>query len=224
MKNLLIYDCEIIKLIPDKYKPNNPNYSYCQGWSDFNNMGISVIGTWSNFHLINIGVKNFLIPIPWGKYEVFINPNSLIPAFVGKNRVENFVTFYKLFILSDRLIGFNSVAFDDSLCKANGMTAIKTDFDLLREVRIASNQPPDFVRGKTRGGYNLQNLALKNLGKGKTGRGELAPKLWQEGRKQEVIDYCLNDVKLLKQLYFRFINGLLKDPHSGKLLGLTQNK
>ena len=224
MKNLLIYDCKIINLIPDKYQTNNPNYSYCQGWYDFNNMGISVIGTWRNFNLINIGVKNFLIPIPWGKYEVFINPNSLIPAFEGKNRVEDFVTFYKLYLICDRLIGFNSVAFDDSLCKANGMTAIKTDFDLLREVRIASNQPLDFVRGKTRGGYNLQNLALTNLGKGKTVRGELAPVLWQFGRKQEVIDYCLNDVKLLKQLYFRFINGLLKDPHSGKLLGFTQNK
>ncbi len=219
MQKILIYDCEIINLIPHRYKPNNPNYSYCNGWKDFNNMGVSVIGSWRNFDLINIGGKNFIVPIPWGKYQAFVNPNSRIPAFVGKNRVEDFVTFYKLFILSDRLVGFNSVAFDDFLCKANGMTAIKTDFDLLREVRIASNQPPDFVRGVTKGGYNLENLAQKNLGRGKTGRGELAPVLWLDGRKQEVINYCINDVKLLKQLYFRFINGLLRDPHSGKLLG-----
>ena len=98
------------------------------------------------------------------------------------------------------------------------MDAIKTDFDLLEKVRISSRQPPQYVRGVTRGGYNLQNLAQKNLGVGKTGSGELAPKLWQDDKKQEVIDYCLNEVRLLKQLYFRFINGLLRDPHSGKLL------
>ena len=219
MKHLLIYDCEIINFIPDKRKPNNPNYSYCSGWADYNNMGISVIGSWRNFDLINILGKNFIFPIPWGKYQAFINPNSLIPGFkYGENRVKDFISFYKLALVCDRLIGFNSVAFDDKLCHANGMDAIKTDFDLLREVRIASNQPPDFVPGVTRGGYNLQNLALTNLGKGKTESGELAPVLWQDGKKQEVIDYCLNDVKLLRSLYFKFINGLLRDPHSGKLL------
>ena len=219
MQKILIYDCEIINLIPHRYKPNNPNYSYCNGWKDFNKMGVSVIGTWRNFDLINIFGKNFIIPIPWGKSEVFINPNSLIPGFkYGENQVQDFINFYKLALICDRLIGFNSVAFDDKLCHANGMDAIKTDFDLLREVRIASNQPPDFVRGVTRGGYNLQNLALTNLGKGKTGSGELAPVLWQDGKKQEVVDYCLNDVKLLRSLYFKFINGLLRNPHSGKLL------
>ncbi len=78
-------------------------------------MGISVIGSWRNFNLINILGKNFIFPIPWGKSEVFINPNSLIPGFkYGENRVQDFIHFYKLALESDRLIGFNSVAFDDS--------------------------------------------------------------------------------------------------------------
>lgn len=44
------------------------------------------------------------------------------------------------------------------------------------------------------------------VGKGKSGNGELAPILWQDGKHQQVIDYCLNDVKLLRSLYFKFIN------------------
>ena len=81
---------------------------------------------------------------------------------------------------------------------------IQTDFDLLCEVRERVGQPRQYIKGITRGGYNLNNLALKNLGVGKTGTGALAPQLWQDGKKKEVIHYCLNDVRLLKLLYFRF--------------------
>ena len=74
---LLIYDAEIINCVPTNGE-QNPNYTYCRGWSDFPNMGISVIGTWRNYNCWN----------PFGKYEAFTNPASYmteiaaLPQFV----------------------------------------------------------------------------------------------------------------------------------------------
>jgi hypothetical protein len=163
--------------------------------------------------LVKLLGKVYTVPLPFGKYKAFVNWENATKL----PHVPDFRKFYKFYIMSDRLIGFNSISFDDNLLCANNIP-IKTDFDLLCEVREAVGMPRRYVKGKTRGGYNLNNLAIKNGLKGKTGTGELAPKLWQDGRHQEVIDYCLNDVKLLKQLYFKFQSGFLRDPHSGKLL------
>lgn len=47
----------------------------------------------------------------------------------------------------------------------------------------------------------LNTLALINLGEGKTGHGLEAPQLFAEGRTEELKEYCLNDVRLTKELY-----------------------
>jgi hypothetical protein len=73
--------------------------------------------------------------------------------------------------------------------------------DLLCEVRVAVGMPPHYVKGVTRKGYSLNDLAQANLNIEKTGSGAIAPQLWQKGDKGKVIDYCLNDVMLLKELY-----------------------
>lgn len=44
MKKILIYDCEIIKAIRDPKKVDLAHIEYCNGWDDYENMGISVIG------------------------------------------------------------------------------------------------------------------------------------------------------------------------------------
>ncbi|WPF87560.1 hypothetical protein WEU38_12120 [Cyanobacterium aponinum AL20118] len=216
MKKLLIYDCEIINLIPQKDEECLTGYWYCDGWHDFSNMGISVIGTWRNFDIITLLGKTIIIPLPWGKYEAFVNYNSYIKKEDFKH-LSLFRKFYQLYCLCDSLIGFNSISFDDKLMKANGLM-VDTDFDLLCEVRETVGMPRHYVRGKTRGGYNLNNLAVTNGLGAKSGSGKLAPILWQDGKYQEVIEYCLNDVKLLKKMYFRFIRNRLVDPHTKKPL------
>lgn len=216
MQKLLMYDCEIINMIDDGRTARLPNYQYCDGWRDFNHMGISVIGTWRNFDVITVFGKTITVPLPLGKYEAFVNDDTDFEL----NDMECFAKFFSLYWESDKLIGFNSIAFDDRLINANlsAKSLIQTTFDLLCEVREAVGMPREYVYGKTRGGYNLNNLAVKNGLGSKTGTGELAPKLWQDGKQQQVIDYCLNDVKLLKQLYFKFQNGLMKDPHTLQLI------
>ncbi len=187
----LFYDCEIINCIPSHYERSDPNYKYCDGWRDFENMGVSVIGiylSWMESYQIIPGTQ-------LGEFQLLVEE-------------------------AEEIIGFNSINFDDNLLKANGVT-IETTYDLLCETRIAAGMPPHFVKGLTRGGYSLNALAEANLGEVKTGSGELAPKLWQDGQFKEVADYCLNDVRLLVKLYMR--RSGLKDPTNGKLLKLKNS-
>lgn len=164
---LLIYDTEIQNCIPDRDGWKSPNYRHCDGWHDFEGMGISVIGCWTD------------------KYGY--------DCFLGSQTSQ----FQKLVDEADEVVGFNSISFDDRLLAANGVR-IQTTYDLMREVRRAAGEP---LTGPCTRGYNLNRLAGSNLGKWKTGEGSLAPKLWQDGKFREVIDYCLNDVQILKELY-----------------------
>ena len=169
----LIYDCEIIKCIPGKDGYQTPAFRYCKGWNDHANMGISVIGAYLSWEDV-----------------IAIYPQSL------------FRSFQKAVDEADLIVGFNSISFDDKLCRANGIT-IKTDYDLLSEVWAAAGMPRQYTYGVTRAGYKLENLAQANLGRGKSGSGELAPELWQQGKHWEVISYLTDDVLITKQLFER---------------------
>lgn len=188
MTKKLFYDCEIINCIPSYYEENNPKYKYCDGWHDFKNMGIAVIGTYISWLDIYQSYQG---------YEI--------------------TAFQSLVNEADEIIGFNSINFNDNLLQANNIS-ISTTYDLLCEVRVAAGMPPHYVKGLTRGGYSLGALAEINLGEGKTGSGELAPMLWQDGQQKQVVDYCLNDVKLLVELYNK--KSCLKDPINLSLLEL----
>lgn len=196
---ILFYDCEIIKCIPDKNQ--REDLEYCGGWHDFSNMGISVIGTWRNFDSFN----------PLGKYEAFVNHGSYINQ---SPPIQSFLKFQELANKADLIIGFNSISFDDNLCGANGIK-IETNFDLLVEVRKADGQGSGHYQyGVTKSGFALKDLARANLKYNKSSSGELAPVMWQQGKHQEVIDYCIRDVRILKDLYYLFINNQLKSPES----------
>jgi hypothetical protein len=171
-------------------------------------MGISVIGSWRNFNCLN----------PFGKYEAFVNwenciynkDNDISDSFP---LIDAFFGFESLANQADLIVGFNSLSFDDNLLRANGFEVPSTSFDLLVEVRKASGQGDGHYHyGITRKGYALKDLAAANLKYNKTGSGELAPVLWQQGKHQEVIDYCLRDIRITKELYFKFINNQLIDP------------
>lgn len=49
-------------------------------------------------------------------------------------------------------------------------------------------------------GYGLDAVCETNFGMRKTGNGALAPILWQQGKRGQVIDYCLQDVKMERTL------------------------
>jgi len=62
--------------------------------------------------------------------------------------------------------------------------------DILDEIELAS--------GKRIG---LDLLAKENIGIGKTGHGLEAAQLYSDGKMDELKSYCLNDVKITKELY-----------------------
>lgn len=187
---ILIYDCEIIKCIPDRDGFKNPNFLYCDGWHDHSNMGISLIGAW----------------LSWDN-SIRIYPHSA------------FDKFQKAVDEADLIVGFNSISFDDKLCRANGIW-IETDYDLLSEVWAAAGMPREYTRGVTRAGYKLENLAQANLGRGKSGSGELAPELWQKGKQWEVARYLTDDILITKAIFQR--RSRLIDPTDGSFLYLRE--
>lgn len=138
MFNRIIYDCEIIRCIPQRGQENDPAFKYCQGWGDYFGMGISVIG-----HQFNNNPPEYSLTTVDFDEWVDSKPSDAV------------------------VIGFNSLAFDDQLITANGSAKYNiTQYDLLCEVRVAAGlQRNDRPRGQT---YALGALAEANgLVKGK---------------------------------------------------------
>lgn len=187
---ILIYDCEIIKCIPDRNGLRKTGLKYCQGWDDHANMGISLIGAW----------------LSWDN-SIRIYPQGA------------FAAFQKAVNEAELIVGFNSLSFDDKLCRANGIE-ISTDYDLLSEVWAAAGMPRTYTYGQTRAGYKLENLAQANLGRGKSGSGELAPELWQRGKEWEVARYLTDDILITKAIFQR--RQRLIDPTDGSILCLRE--
>lgn len=190
----IIYDCEIFAAMPPKRQAHRQeNIVYCKGWDDFAGMGITCIGVYDYYT---------------ESYRVF-----------GKETLHE---FQALCDARTEIIGFNSVAFDDKLCAANGLT-ISTTWDVLVEVWRAAGLALQYAPGTGQSSYSLDKLAQANLGEGKTENGGFAPVLWQMGEHARVIDYCLRDVMLTKRLFESrddlcdpFGNALLMCPYDWK--------
>jgi uncharacterized protein YprB with RNaseH-like and TPR domain len=103
---------------------------------------------------------------------------------------------------ADILVGYNSEHFDTPILNkyyAGDLTKIKS-VDLLKEVKN--------VLGRR---LKLDNIAEATLGKKKSGSGMDAVVWWKQGLFDKVRDYCLDDVRITRQLYdYALKNGSLK--------------
>ena len=103
--------------------------------------------------------------------------------------------FHKLWPLleqADILVGYNSEHFDTPILNryyAGDLTKIKS-VDLLKEVKQ--------VLGRR---LKLDNIAQATLGVGKSGDGLEAMKWWKAGEIEKVRAYCLDDVRITRELY-----------------------
>lgn len=103
---------------------------------------------------------------------------------------------------ADLLIGFNSDAFDIPLLNRYypGDLSHLHSLDLLSEVQKALGRR-----------IRLQSLAEATLGKGKSGDGLTVGEWWKEGKKDDVAKYCMEDVRLTRELYdYALAHGTLK--------------
>ncbi len=103
---------------------------------------------------------------------------------------------------ADMLIGFNSDSFDIPLLNRyypGDMTHIRS-LDLMSEVQKALGRR-----------IRLQSLAEATLGRGKSGDGAKAGAWWKDGEKEKVRDYCIEDVRITRELYdYALLHGILK--------------
>lgn len=104
---MLIYDVEIKKAIPFKNAPRIEGVDYCGGWTDYGNMGISVIGVYD---------------YSTDRYRIFTDSNK--------------EEFLLLLDSSDMLVGFDNIGFDNNVIKACwGMVPEDKCYDILREIK-----------------------------------------------------------------------------------------
>ena len=103
---------------------------------------------------------------------------------------------------ADVLIGYNSEHFDTPILNKyySGDLAKIKSVDLLKEVKN--------VLGRR---LRLDNIASATLGHGKTANGLQAVKWWKEGKKDLVRDYCIEDVRVTRDIYdYARAHGVLK--------------
>lgn len=135
------------------------------------------VGGRDKHHLLKISVAG-LYSYPLNKYFVFTEDQ------VSK--------LADMIYEADQVIGFNIKHFDFEVLKPYVSYDVHTlpYLDILEEVE-------KLIGHRVR----LENLAQMNLGTGKTGDGLEALKLFKQGRIEDLKKYCLDDVRITKELY-----------------------
>ena len=111
---------------------------------------------------------------------------------------------------AEEIIGFNIVKFDlpviwgisqeewqGSVLRAELLPRCN---DLLRRIWQALGHDPDVFDARTHCGWSLGVVANGTLGVGKIGYGGDAPKWYQAGQWARVVNYCVDDVALERDL------------------------
>lgn len=134
---MLIYDCEIAKLIPQKNEPRDPGFEYCKGWGDHLGMGISVVS-----------VYDFEEGFP----RIFMQ--------------DNLDEMFELMEKADIIAGFNNKHFDNKLIAAHGYTVPdEKTFDLYLEIKEAAGAHK-YAKGYNLDNCCLVNLGHQKSGDG----------------------------------------------------------
>lgn len=105
---------------------------------------------------------------------------------------EDLPKFWSLLERSDRIIGYNSDGFDFPCLQSYYPGDVKRfpSLDLLAEIQKSLG-----FRIK------LDDVAQATLGMGKSGHGLQAVEFWKKGEMQKLKDYCLQDVKVTRDVY-----------------------
>jgi len=130
-----------------------------------------------------------------------------------------------LFRGSERLVGFSINRYDVPVLNVYFQRLIgsvkpnlweKERIDLLEEIEVAAGQR-----------ISLSKVAQANLGVSKNRHGSEAIELYRAGRMNELKEYCLNDVKLTKDLYDLYRKQqyfLIPDKKSGAVIKVHFNE
>lgn len=190
--NTWCFDLEIIKAILSKGEVPVPGIAYCNGWTDYLGMGVAILVA---RRLDNADNKIAFTGDPLFQ-QVGILPLSDFQLLVDR---------------ADLLIGHNSRGFDAKVLQANGVIIPeRKHLDFYHEVKLA--QKTNFPKG-----FKLELLSPRCGGPSKTDSGALAPHRWQRGEKLRVLDYCRNDIEMVRAvaLYYALHGGSIPDLQGG---------
>jgi hypothetical protein len=206
--NWIIYDCEIIKAIPQIKESLKKGIDYCDGWTDFKGMGVAVIGYKINHE-------------PAKHCEDVEDFKKVLEGFEGAIVGFNSTRF------DDRLLrahGLGLTTTYDLLDEIKYQVGFASSHGKDSKDAISPKLKPlkglSYPKGKKRS-YKLDSLAQANGLNTKSMHGGMAPIQWQKGNYQQVIDYCLGDVEVTSQLLDLGLMGKLTDPNTGKSILLT---
>lgn len=125
---MIVMDIEIKNAILGKGEKHHRGIEYRKGWTDYENMGVSIIGVYDCME---------------GRSRVFLE--------------DNMDEFRALVEDDDNwpLCGFNNIAFDNAVLRHNGIDIPEEAcYDILREIWIAAGLAPSF-RYPTHRGFPL---------------------------------------------------------------------
>ncbi|OGF31469.1 hypothetical protein A2533_01345 [Candidatus Falkowbacteria bacterium RIFOXYD2_FULL_35_9] len=105
---------------------------------------------------------------------------------------QDFVNLWPILEQADMLIGFNSNSFDIPILNkyySGDLTKIKS-LDILQEIYQVMDKRT-----------SLDSIAEATLGVNKSGHGLQAIEWWKSQELEKLKNYCLDDVKITKQIY-----------------------
>ncbi len=150
------------------------------------------------------------------------NPSELKVAVAGtliNNKIEIFKDdqiedLFKLLCNSKLIVGHNLYGFDYQLIQPyikQDVISILGKKDKTLDMMYELAQ----ILGRKVRWIKLDDLASRNIGMSKTHDGKEIPKLWRNGRYDEVKEYLINDLKMTEAVYnYALINKKLKYQHS----------
>ena len=122
---------------------------------------------------------------------------------------EELVKLWPIIERADMLIGFTSDHFDIPLLNKyypGDLTKIKS-LDILKEIKNSYGRR-----------MRLDQLAEGTLGKNKSGSGAEVVAWWKSGETEKIRKYCIDDVKITKELYdYALVNNKLIFKEGGVL-------
>ena len=191
---MIIFDCEIKKMIQGRNERRLEGFDYCDGWGDYKGMGISVVCLYD----LNTSTNYIIV-------EPDTDP-------VAREQLQSLLSH------APYVVGFNNHGFDNKLLDAHGIKVSDAkSYDIYEQViKAAGLANAPFYERK---GYKLDDIARANSLPRKTGEGGAqAPVMYQRGDLQRLHAYCMNDVKMTAEVMKLIMRNKLLCPRSSTVL------
>lgn len=200
---MIIYDLEIKHgVMPTKKSEVVPTLTYCKGWDDYQNMGISVVCAFDYATNRMLAFSDDIV--------TYLNPDS------GEyGSIDGSLEDFKLLVdNTDIVVGFNNDKFDNNVCRASGIDIPDhKSYDLLVHIWNGAGLSSKFNKF-THGGFGLDAVAKANgAQESKSGSGADAPMWYQHKEHGKLVGYCKQDVWVTKMVADKVLtDGFLLHP------------